>query len=55
MAEARSSPEFRAKEQVEVKIEDSHISELIIMKNGKDPPIKIREITGWYRIEIKKI
>jgi hypothetical protein len=27
----------------------------IIMKNGKDPPIKIREITGWYRIEIKKI
>jgi hypothetical protein len=29
MAEARSSPEFRAKEQVEVKIEDSHISELI--------------------------
>ncbi len=55
MAEARSSPEFQPKEQVEVKIEDSHISELIIMKNGTDSPIKIHEITGWYRIEIKKI
>lgn len=40
--------------QIEIKF-DTHISELEVIENCKDPPQKEHDIGRWYEVKIKKI